>query len=74
VLVSVTVDGEPGFSGLMNPGDSRIVTAREQILVNVGDAGAFAYTLNGRVGSRSALREVISTRISTSNLHEFVGP
>lgn len=73
--VSVTVDGEPTFSGLMSAGDRRTITAREQILVNVGDAGAFAYTLNGREGRPlGAPGEVVSKRITLSNLHDFSTP
>lgn len=73
--VSVTVDGEPTFSGLMNAGDTRLITAQEQILVNVGDAGAFAYTLNGREGLPLGARgEVVSKRITLSNLNEFSTP
>ena len=48
--VSVNTDGERVFSGLMNAGDKRLVTAKEQIALNVGDAGALVYTLNGRPG------------------------
>lgn len=73
--VSVTVDGEPTFSGMMNPGDKRVIQANVQILLNVGDAGAFAYTLNGRAGrSLGAPGEVVSTRITVSNLQEFSSP
>jgi hypothetical protein len=44
-------------------------------MVNVGDAGAFAYTLNGRAGKPlGAPGEVISTRITLGNLHEFQAP
>jgi cytoskeleton protein RodZ len=73
--VSVTVDGEPTFSGLMDAGDRRVIQAKEQILLNVGDAGAFAYTLNGRAGRPlGAPGEVVSTRITLSTLHEFATP
>jgi cytoskeleton protein RodZ len=73
--VSVTVDGEPTFSGLMDAGDRRVIQAKEQILLNVGDAGAFAYSLNGRAGRPlGAPGEVVSTRITLSNLHEFATP
>ncbi len=70
--VSVNADGEQVFSGLMNAGDKRVVTAKEQIALNVGDAGAFAYTLNGRAGKPlGAPGEVVSTRITLANLQEF---
>ena len=73
--VSVTVDGDPTFSGLMSAGDKRTVHAREQIIVNVGDAGAFVYTLNGREGrSLGAPGVVVSKRITLTNLREFVAP
>jgi len=73
--VSVTVDGDPTFSGLMSAGDKRTVHAKEQIIVNVGDAGAFVYTLNGREGrSLGAPGVVVSKRITLTNLQEFVTP
>jgi cytoskeletal protein RodZ len=73
--VSVNADGEQVFSGLMNAGDKRTVTAREQIALNVGDAGAFAYSLNGRTGKPlGAPGEVVSTRIRLSNLQDFQAP
>ena len=73
--VSVTADGDAVFSGLMNAGDKRLVSAREQILINVGDAGAFAFTLNGRKGRPlGAPGQVVSRRITLSNAHEFNTP
>jgi cytoskeleton protein RodZ len=73
--VSVNADGEQVFSGLMNAGDKRTVTAKEQISLNVGDAGAFAYTLNGRSGKPlGAPGAVVSTRITPANLHDFFTP
>ena len=73
--VSVNADGEEVFSGVMNAGDRRVVTAKEQIALNVGDAGAFAYTLNGRAGKPlGAPGEVVSARITLANLRQFVTP
>jgi cytoskeletal protein RodZ len=73
--VSVNADGEPVFSGLMNAGDKRVVNARELIVLNVGDAGAFAYSLNGRAGKAlGAPGDVISTRITPANVHSFLTP
>ena len=73
--VSVNTDGEQVFSGLMNAGDKRSVTAKDQIALNVGDAGAFAYTLNGRVGKPlGAPGEVVSARITVANIQQFVNP
>jgi cytoskeletal protein RodZ len=73
--VSVTADGDQTFSVLMNAGDKRIVSAKEQILINVGDAGAFGYSLNGQPGRPlGAPGEVVSKRITLTNLDEFVAP
>jgi cytoskeleton protein RodZ len=73
--VSVNTDGEQVFSGLMNAGEKRSITAREQIALNVGDAGAFVYTLNGRRGkSLGAPGEVVSARITLANVQQFVTP
>jgi hypothetical protein len=73
--VSVTADGERLFSGLIQAGEKRVMTAKDNLMINVGDAGAFAYTLNGRAGKPlGAPGEVISTRITLSNLHEFQAP
>lgn len=73
--VSVNADGERVFSGLMAAGEKHAVTAREQIVVNVGDAGAFEYTLNGRPGrALGAPGEVVSKRITLSNFSEFLAP
>jgi len=73
--VSVTADGDLTFSGLMNAGDKRVVTAKELILLSVGDAGAFVYALNGQPGRPlGAPGAVVSKRITLSNLSEFVAP
>jgi cytoskeletal protein RodZ len=73
--VSVNADGEPIFSGLMNAGDKRVVNAKELIVLNVGDAGAFAFTLNGRAGKAlGAPGDVISTRITPANVQNFLTP
>ena len=73
--VSVNADGEHIFSGLINAGDKRVVNAKELIVLNVGDAGAFAYTLNGRAGKTlGAPGDVISTRITPANVHNFLTP
>lgn len=73
--VSVNVDGEQGFSGLLRAGDKQVVKARDQIVLNVGDAGAFVYVLNGRAGKPlGGPGEVVSTRISRINFQEFQKP
>ena len=73
--VAVTADGSLVFSGLMEAGDTRVVRATKEILLNIGDAGTFAYMLNGRRGrSLGSSGQVVSHRITISNLSEFVLP
>jgi cytoskeleton protein RodZ len=73
--VSVTVDGEQMFSGVMHAGDKRQVTAHDEISLSVGDAGAFAYTLNGKEGRPlGAPGEVVSKRIRIADVKEYVTP
>jgi cytoskeleton protein RodZ len=73
--VSVTVDGEQVFTGLMHGGDRRQVAARDEISLSVGDAGVFAYTLNGKVGRPlGAPGEVVSKRITVADSMDYVSP
>jgi cytoskeleton protein RodZ len=73
--VSVTVDGEPTFSSMIEAGERRQISAREEVLVTVGDAGAFAYTLNGRPGKPlGAPGEVVSKRITLANYKDLLTP
>jgi cytoskeletal protein RodZ len=73
--VVVSADGEQVYSGLMKAGDKRTVTAKDHIALNVGDAGTFAYSLNGRQGKPlAAPGAVVSRRITLANLQEFLTP
>jgi hypothetical protein len=73
--VSATADGEPTFSGVMHAGDKRQIRAREEISLNVGDAGAFTYKLNGKEGRPfGAPGEVVSKRIRVADLKDYVTP
>jgi hypothetical protein len=73
--VSVTVDGEQAFSGVMRAGEKRQIAARDEISVNVGDAGAFAYTLNGKEGRPlGAPGEVVSKRITLADFADYITP
>jgi cytoskeleton protein RodZ len=73
--VSVTVDGDQVFSGLMRAGEKRLVSAHDEISLNVGDAGAFAYTLNGKEGRPlGAPGEVVSKRMTMANSKDYITP
>ena len=73
--VSVTADGRDVFAGFMNAGDKHVVTAEKQLAISVGDAGAFAYTLNGRQGKPlGAAGKNVRARITLANVAEFQTP
>jgi len=45
--VSIAVDGQPLYSGLMKPGETRSFRGGERITVTTGNASALVLTLNG---------------------------
>ena len=71
--VSLTVDGERVLSRVMQPGEREVVEADREIIVNVGDAGAFAFAINQRPGRALGGRgEVVTARINRDNYRSFV--
>ena len=71
--VSLTVDGTLAFSRLMQPGDREVLQAREEIVLNVGDAGAFAFSLNQQPGKPLGNSgQVITVHINQDNIEDFV--
>lgn len=71
--VSATVDGEEVVARTMQPGEQETVRAREAIVVRVGDAGAFEFSLNavpGRPLGRAG--EVVTARIDPSNYRTYL--
>ena len=71
--VSLTVDGNLVFSRLMQPGDREVLQARQEIVLHVGDAGAFAFSLNQQRGKPLGNSgQVITVRINQDNVEDFV--
>ena len=71
--VSLTLDGEPVFSREMQAGERASFAARQEISLIVGDAGVFAYALNGQPGRPLGGRgEVVTARINRENYRNFV--
>ena len=48
--VSLTVDGRKLFARVMQPGERESHIVQREAIVDVGDAGAFAFSVNGRPG------------------------
>ena len=71
--VQLTVDGEPVMSRLMQAGESLSAEANNEIVINVSDAGAFRFTLNGRAGRRlGTAREVVTILINRDNYLDYL--
>jgi hypothetical protein len=48
--VSVTVDGRRVFAKIMQAGERQRLVVKREAVVDVGDAGAFAYSIDGKEG------------------------
>ena len=71
--VSLTLDGERVFSRVMQPGEREVLEAEREIILSVGDAGAFQFAINqqpGRALGRAG--EVVTARINRANYRSFV--
>jgi len=71
--VSLTVDGRVAVSRLMAAGERETHEIREGAVLQVGDAGAMAFSINGRpskpVGGRG---QVETLRITRANFKDFI--
>lgn len=71
--VTLTIDGRRVLGRLMHAGERQVHEAREVAVIEVGDAGAFAYTINGQPGKPlGAAGEVKTARITRETVREYV--
>ncbi len=71
--VQLTIDGERVMSRLIQAGESLQVEADNEIVINVSDAGAFRFTLNGRAGRRlGTAREIVTVLINRDNYRDYL--
>lgn len=71
--VSATVDGRVVLARVMQAGERETLTVRETAVVTVGDAGAFAFTVDGRPGrSLGGPGDVRTARITRETLSDYV--
>ncbi len=71
--VALTVDGERIFSRVMQSGERVVREAVGEIIVNVGDAGAFKFAINQQAGRQlGGSGEVVTARINHANYRSFV--
>lgn len=72
VWIEATADGSPVLYELVEAGERRSIDAAEEIALRVGDAAAFAYSINGRPGrTLGEPGEVRDIRITPDNYANF---
>jgi cytoskeleton protein RodZ len=70
--VSLTVDGRKVFARVMQPGERDKQIVQREALIEVGDAGAFAFSVNGLPGKPLGEKGQIKTlRLTPSTASEY---
>ena len=73
--MSLTVDGELVVSRIMQAGEEESYEAEDEITLNIGNAGEFEFTINGRdARSLGGQGEVRTARITPDNYLGYVDP
>ena len=73
--VSLRIDGEAVVRRVMRAGEQETYGARAEIILNVGDAGAFAFAINQRAGlALGASGQVVTVRLTPQNYADYVEP
>jgi cytoskeleton protein RodZ len=71
--VSIRVGGKSVFAGMVQAGDRKDVQVTGEAVLTVGNAGGFAFAINGQPGrSLGEPGKVVTTRINAQNLNTFV--
>ena len=73
--VSLTIDGDLVFARVMRGGERASYEASEEIILNIGDAGAFGFALNEQDGrALGDFGEVVTATITPENYRSFIAP
>ncbi len=71
--IKLSADGQDIFAKLMQPGQKEVLTVREVAIISIGDAGAFAFSVDGRPGrTLGSAGEVKTARITRETLPEYL--
>jgi cytoskeleton protein RodZ len=71
--VSLTVDGRKLFARVMQAGEHESHIVRREAIVEIGDAGAFAFSVNGRPGNSLGDKGQVKTfKLTPATVNTFV--
>jgi cytoskeletal protein RodZ len=71
--VSLTVDGKMLFARMMKAGEHESHAVKREAVVEIGDAGAFAFSINGRPGkSLGDVGQVKTLKLTPGTAAEFI--
>jgi cytoskeleton protein RodZ len=71
--VSLTVDGRKIFSRIMDAGEHEVHDVAREAVVEVGDAGVFAFSLNGREGKPIGVQGQVKTlKLTPSTAAQYI--
>jgi cytoskeleton protein RodZ len=71
--VSVMIDGERVFAGVVGAGERTVYEVMNEIVLNVGDAGAFKFSINQQLGrALGNAGQVVTVEIDRDNYRSFV--
>ena len=71
--VSLTVDGARIMARVMRAGEKEVREVRDSAVVEIGDAGAFAYSINGRPGKPlGETGQVRTLRLTKDTMAEYI--
>jgi cytoskeleton protein RodZ len=71
--ISLTVDGQKIMGRVMQPGEKEVREVRDNAVIEVGNAGAFAFSINGRPGKPLGdAGQVRTLRITRATMAEYL--
>ena len=71
--VSATVDAEPRLQRLMNAGDHETITARDNVILRVGDPASLQWSINGSPArTLGEAGRPVTVRLTPENAREYL--
>ena len=72
-MTKVTADGKVVFDGVMRNGDRRVATAQREVVIDLGNAGAMVWSVNGKSAKPlGPMGQTRRARITPATIGDFV--